>query len=288
LARTGAPLKRSKRRGQTRLSGAGADAAPGGGLIAELRVDPSSHEPFDVRRVPLVRLGNETVCGWELQPRRRLGGLESRNELLRSALEADLLVPVDLLCLAACVREARRWSGAGPLHVAVHPTTLREAPFADLSAALEAKSGAPRYCLVISEAELAGDPSVLVERRRSLREAGIELAIGDVGYGRSSLENLIVIEPDLVVLEPGFALRSARGSDQTRSLRRMLRLVAALGCELMVDGIETRADLAALSALGVTRGQGRLWGRQDALVPSRELSREGTGGRRDLRLVANG
>ncbi|HVS19364.1 MAG TPA: GGDEF domain-containing protein, partial [Planctomycetota bacterium] len=56
LARTGASLKRSKRRGKNRLSGAGADAAPGGGLLAELRVDPSSHEPVDVLRVPLVRV----------------------------------------------------------------------------------------------------------------------------------------------------------------------------------------------------------------------------------------
>jgi len=192
-------------------------------------------------------------------------------------------VPVDLLCLEACVREARRWLGAGRNHLAVHSTTLRGAPFSRLAALLAARPGAPRYCLVISEQELAGDPSVLLERRRSLRAAGILLAIGDVGYGRSSLENLIVLEPDLVELEPGFALRFARGSDRTRSLRRMLSLVAALGCDLMVDGVETRADLAALCALGVTCGQGRLWERRGALVPSRE----GSDARRDLRLVSN-
>jgi len=78
LARTCASLQRSKRRGKNRLSGAGSDAAPEVDLFEQLRAAPGSKDPFDVERVPLVRLGDETVCGWELRPRRSRGGLESR------------------------------------------------------------------------------------------------------------------------------------------------------------------------------------------------------------------
>lgn len=264
LERTAGSLRRSKRRGKNRSSGAASDAEPHEDELADLLDERRAGSALHVERRPLVRLSDETVCAWELQPRRAPGDFARRSQFLRLALELDVLRRVDLQCLDACAREAGLMPGGVRCHIAVHPSTVLESSFERLMEALAPHSDVTRYCLEISEQELVGDPAALLERRRSLREAGILLAIGDVGCGRSSLENLIVLEPDLVKLEPDFARRSARGSDRSRALGRMIRLVAALGCELVVDGIATRADLDALRARGVLYGQGGLWGRAAA------------------------
>ena len=55
-----------------------------------------------------------------------------------------------------------------------------------------------QFCIEISEQQIIGDPSYLAEPVKGFRDAGILVAIDDVGYGRSCLESMVMLEPDLV------------------------------------------------------------------------------------------
>ena len=96
---------------------------------------------------------------------------------------------------------------------------------------------------------------------RALRRAGVKIALDDVGFGRSCLESLVLLEPDVVKVD----LRWVRGiSEQPmmrRSLTRFLKIAASLKTAVVAEGIETREDLATLQRMEVGMGQGYLWGK---------------------------
>ena len=90
---------------------------------------------------------------------------------------------------------------------------------------------------------------------------GVKLAIDDAGSGFASLRHIFALHPDYVK----FDIEWVRGID-TDPVRRAL--VSGLvyfgnetGCELIAEGIETDAELAALRELGIQLGQGYLLGR---------------------------
>jgi EAL domain-containing protein (putative c-di-GMP-specific phosphodiesterase class I) len=81
-----------------------------------------------------------------------------------------------------------------------------------------------------------------------------------VGFGRSCLESLVLLEPEWIKLDRRMVHGLAQDPGQRRALARLLALSEALGARVVAEGIETRADLAVLLDQGVERGQGFLWG----------------------------
>jgi EAL domain-containing protein (putative c-di-GMP-specific phosphodiesterase class I) len=94
-----------------------------------------------------------------------------------------------------------------------------------------------------------------------LKEAGICIAIDDVGFGRSCLESLIILEPDIVKVDKRWVNGIAKNNWCVRSLERLLKVAGALGTTVVAEGIENPEDLQVLKTLGVSLGQGYLLGR---------------------------
>ena len=86
------------------------------------------------------------------------------------------------------------------------------------------------------------------------------MGIDDVGFGRSSLESLILLEPDVVKVDIKYVAGISIDSQKQRLLRRLVKVVQALGAELVAEGIETRDDLEVVRDMGVEYAQGYLWG----------------------------
>ena len=101
------------------------------------------------------------------------------------------------------------------------------------------------------------------------------IAIDDLGFGRSSMESLIVLEPDIIKIDRKYVSGIATDAGTRRSLERLLRIVENLDAKIITEGIETAEELAILKDLGVEFGQGFLWGRPkkvDAEATSRHQS----------------
>jgi EAL domain-containing protein (putative c-di-GMP-specific phosphodiesterase class I) len=214
---------------------------------------------FRVVRQPIMRLSDERPVGWEMLSRGPAGIFEMPRDFFRLALEHKLLTQVDLHCLDGCIRAALDLGELSRRHVNLFPSTLLDVPIGRIIDMFPRGSAAASFCIEISEQQFIGEPSLLREQVRALKGAGIRVAIDDVGFGRSSLETLILLEPDVVKIDRAGAF-SARDADMERSLRRMVGVVASMESEAVAEGIESREDLELLREIGVTLGQGVLWG----------------------------
>ena len=119
------------------------------------------------------------------------------------------------------------------------------------------------WCLELSAHELGGNPACLRSRPRALHDAGILIALDDVGFGRSSLESLVCLEPDLVKVDPRYLPGAATEAERRGPLERLVRMARAAGAEVIAESVETRAGLERFRKSNVRYGQGRLWAAPD-------------------------
>jgi len=96
---------------------------------------------------------------------------------------------------------------------------------------------------------------------RPLRQAGVRLAIDDVGAGFASLKHILRLSPHLIKLDHSLT-HVITHSRSARALAAALTGFAIeTGTTVLAEGIETEDQLDLLTALGVSLGQGFLLGR---------------------------
>ena len=108
-----------------------------------------------------------------------------------------------------------------------------------------------------------------VELRRALAvygSQGFGVAIHDVGRG-SDLESLLQLEPDFIELTAETTRDLASERAKREVVRILVQLASSAQTALLCRDIANADDLAALYALGVTCGRGRLLGRPGAPFP---------------------
>ncbi len=201
-----------------------------------------------------------SIAGYELLARGPEGTYQGPEDLFRLSIERNVLSLVDLQCFKTCVAAARALA-TDRIHVNLFPSTLIDTPLERLLATLESGGGARRFCIELSEQQFLGDPAYLVEPIRALRDAGVRVAIDDVGFGRSSLESLIVLEPDLLKVDRSYVAGASGDGPKERNLSRLIRVADHLASEIVAEGVEAERDLALLAALKVPFAQGYFWDR---------------------------
>jgi diguanylate cyclase (GGDEF)-like protein len=206
-------------------------------------------------------LRDETVTGYEFLSRADCPPFSMPQDFFRLCFENNLLTLVDHQCFRRGLEAASRLEPQVHCHLNLFPSTMIDVPVAHLIDSLPQGRSPAQYCIEISEQQIIGDPSYLAEPVARLREHGVKIAIDDVGFGRSCLESLALLEPDVVKIDRRCVSGLGTTPGKRRFLERLLRVADALGSEVVAEGIETREDLVALRDLGVTQGQGYLWGR---------------------------
>ncbi len=218
---------------------------------------------LDVASQPIVDLADGRIVSREMLVRGPRGPLHAPDNLFRFCQEQDILTAVDLRCLKLCAATAAQLGSHARFHVNILPTTLLQTPVDELIRVLDIGSEAGDCCLEISEQQLLGDPGVLVKPVRRLQEAGIGVAIDDVGFGNSCLEGLLLLQPEILKIDKRLVRGLARDEDMRGALQRLLRISAVLGAEVVAEGIENREDYHILVDMGVHLGQGYLFGRPE-------------------------
>ena len=210
---------------------------------------------------PIYRIADEIPVAHEFLSRYSNDVFEMPDSFFRVCAERNVLTLVDHHCLRAAVRTASALTERGRFHVNLFPSTLIAIPSEHLLAAFPQPIPADTFCVEISEQQIIGDPSYLLEPVRLLREAGLLIAIDDVGFGNSCLETLIQLEPDIVKIDKRCVIGLAGNRARTDWLRRYVSLARTLQSELVAEGVESRGDLAVLGDLNVEFAQGFLWGK---------------------------
>lgn len=257
-------LREGRGRGPNRVCGPEGAPAPvharDGRSEPELTELLRSGSFLRMARQPILDLAEMRVVGYELLARSDEPSLGGPLDFFQLAFECGVLPALDRRCAELAIAEGLRLPQDLGCFVNVLPSTLIDVPVQHFVELCTEDPRPGRFCVEISEQQIIGDPSYLRAAVETLRGAGIRIAIDDVGFGRSCLESLVMLEPDLIKLDR----RCVRGIDtsgeQRRSLERLLRVAATLEAGVIAEGIETEADLATLIDLGVPLGQGYHFG----------------------------
>jgi len=231
--------------------------------LAQLTETLKSGECFRAVSMPIYDLMTEEIVGYEILSRGPKGAFEMPDDLFRVSVEYNLLTIVDLRCLKTCVQAITdsKFKRGSRFHLNMFPSTIIDTPIDRLLTLLPPGVGTEDLCIEISEQQFIGDPAYLRDHIVALKKHGIHVAIDDVGFGRSSLESLIILEPDIVKIDRKYVSGIGEEPAKARLLKRLVKVVQALGSELVAEGIEQRKEIEMLLELGVRYGQGWYWGK---------------------------
>ncbi len=210
---------------------------------------------------PICNLKDKTKTGYELLSRLDYEGYHSPDTFLTFARNTDLLGIVDYACLKTCLNAIKSVPLARNVHINIFPSTLVEIPVDVLLQDLFCAGKDITYCLELNEQQILGDPLYLLPAIKQLRKEGVLIALDDYGFGRSSVETLILLEPDIVKIDKKIVWNISKEEHKRYSFQRLLRVIESCKARVIAEGIETEDDLKVLIDMGVTSGQGFLLGK---------------------------
>ncbi|MEI7445966.1 MAG: EAL domain-containing protein [Burkholderiales bacterium] len=224
---------------------------------------------------PIVDPRSRRVAGVEALMRwRRDDRLMSPADFIPIAEETGLIQPMGDWAIGEALQQVRRWREAGvpvgTVSVNIHVRHLERAGFVeDVRDAIEASGlEASALELELTETGVMRDVAHALETLRDLKRLGVRLALDDFGTGWSSLAYLTQLPLDTLKIDRSF-VDSLGGNGQSRAVVRSITALAqALGLATVAEGVETRAQLDSLRALGCDEVQGYYFARP---MPARDL-----------------
>lgn len=195
----------------------------------------------------------------------------------RGIVAPDLFVPVAEKCgiigdvtkwvLREACRQIRVWQDAGLKNVSVavnvSAVDLRRPDFTDTVAnTLVACGVSPQYLEIeVTESMVMRDVDLVIGTLRRLRSLGVGIGIDDFGTGYSSLAYLKRFPVKRLKIDRSFVSDIADGRSGEILPKVIIDLGHALGLEVLAEGVENRAQLDILRALGCDEVQGYLLSR---------------------------
>lgn len=243
--------------------------------IGRLRLESQLREAIgtgglDVRFQPIQEVASGRIAGYEAlvrwtHPER---GPVSTADFIALAEETSLIVPVgEYVFDAACATLARLRDRhvASPLPTVAVNVSSRQLAHAGLIERVVARRGAwglPSGCLQveITESRRLDYPQV-AQIIATCHGHGIPVALDDFGTGWSHLAHLHRLQFDTVKVDRVFAHEMIASKRAMAIVRAIVQMAQAIGAEVIVEGIETPAQLEVLRGLGCRYAQGWLIGR---------------------------
>ncbi len=258
-------MARSKKNGKNKVSihtqSVSEDLGNEQDSLARVLEQMTSRRNFFAVMQPIINFETGERTGAELFSRFSHGEFGLPEDFFRLAREAKLLALIDRLCLRTCLTQALEAGLTGQLHINLFPSTLMDIPTSQLLMEFGGAENQKSLCVEISEQQVLSDPAHLLEAVKALKQAGLSVAVDDVGFGRSCLESLIVLEPDIVKIDKRCISGIDRDLIKQKLMKRLLGVIRSLDAEVIAEGVETQEELTTLTHLGVRFGQGYFWGR---------------------------
>ena len=274
-----------ERRGTYRFFNDGMDAELRArvSMSTELR-DAIAADQFLLMYQPQVDIDTGRIVGLEALVRWRHPtlGVLGPGKFIPAAERHGLIVPLGRWVMDEACRQTRRWLDAGiaPPLIAINLSAIQFKMPLELEqdiAATVAEIGLPPQLL-----ELELTESVLMEASRDhndvllrLREKGHRIAIDDFGSGYSSLDYLRRYPVDRIKIAQTFIADIGIESGNDAIVKAALSLARELNIEVVVEGVETVAQLELLKSWGSRIVQGFYFARPLPVPEATALLRVG-------------
>ena len=226
-----------------------------------------SHNEFFLMYQPVVDATGEKITAVEAlarwaDPER---GLIPPVEFIPVLEQTGMIVPVGRRLLNQACETAAGWIRAGAkeltISVNVSPRQFAEPDFVNTVLDALELTGLPPHLLLLEVTEgLLLDPAAdAVAKIDALASAGVRLAVDDFGMGYSSLAYLKRFRLHALKIDRMLLRDIASQSRDAAIVRAIVELGRGLGLKVVAEGIETRAQFAALRGIGCDAMQGFLF-----------------------------
>ncbi len=250
------PEMRSAARERTELGAALARA------IAERRLTIDYQPLFSA--VTRRTVGAEALVRWHHPDR---GPIEPM-AFIGIAEDSGAIGRLGEFVLEQALIETRRWIDQGrvdnrfAVHVNVSQVQLASPSFVNLvSSMLRLHQVAPhQLVLEARETALLGRSPDVDRSVRTLRRAGVQIAIDNFGTGANALSVLTDVGADILKLDGSLALPSGSTEADTRIVRAVVLLAHALGMRVVAERVSGTDQLRRLRSAGCDLVQGNLLG----------------------------
>lgn len=124
-----------------------------------------------------------------------------------------------------------------------------------------------RLVLELTEQLAVEEYTSLTSALAPLRHQGLRIAVDDAGSGFASMRHVLQIKPDIIKLDRSLIAGIDDDQGQRALGAAMVEFARQIGASLLAEGIETQAELEAVTRLGMTAGQGYHLGRPSVHPP---------------------
>jgi diguanylate cyclase (GGDEF)-like protein len=224
---------------------------------------------FVLHYQPIVNLRTGEITGGEslIRWRHPDHGLVPAAPFIGVAKQCGLIVPIGRWVLGEACRQARAWLDAGlpAIRIGVNASAIelgKEGFVENVRATLLASELEPRCLeLELTETHLAQKPSIIGEALRELKILGVQLTFDDFGTGFASLSSLRRLPVGALKIDRSFVRNLTSHSDDASIAAAMITMGRNLRLRVVAEGIETRRQLAFLTAQNCPEGQGYYFSR---------------------------
>ena len=228
---------------------------------------------------PIVQVDSSRVAGVEalLRWSHPVRGEIRPDVFIPIAEETGLIVPIGRWVVQDATTRLAEWKRVSPDlapgHVSVNVAgpQLQDPGFPlDVAEALRRSGLEPHELILeVTETSLIEDTVASASCFAQLRELGVRLAIDDFGSGYSALNYLRRFPMDILKIDRSFVQGVSTASEDAALTRAMIAMAAALGLDVVAEGVEDDDQLSELQALDCGMAQGFLFSRAvppDALL----------------------
>ena len=244
---------------------------------------------FNMRNVhqialqPIIELATGKLHEYECLFRPHMPMLpQSISAIVQAAIDTDRSIELDrfivrlILARTGEIEADRRQRGEPPLRFAINftPASLLDPSFeAKRFAAMVAEVGLrpSQITLECTEQQAVSDIVPLIRQVKAIRRLGFGFAVDDAGAGYASFSLIASLKPTVIKIDRDIASGIARDDAKQALVEAFVSFGRRIGAKLLAEGIERRADLSVLTALGVDLGQGYLIGKP-AIEPAEPRS----------------
>jgi EAL domain-containing protein (putative c-di-GMP-specific phosphodiesterase class I)/ActR/RegA family two-component response regulator len=215
------------------------------------------HQAFEIVFEPIVDLKSGKIAGIEALTRFSAEPRRTPNLWFDEAWDLGLGLDLELAVVQAALDTARGREPDVFLTVNVSPQTAVSDRFPQLLA----HDFPGSLVIELTEHAVVEDYDMLIRSLDPLRQRGVRVAVDDAGAGYASLRHVLRVKPDFIKLD----ISLVSGIDEDRSKSSLAESITQFAREsrakVIAEGIETHSQLGCIAALGVSYGQGHLYGR---------------------------
>ena len=220
-----------------------------------------ARDAISVRFQPQIEPASGRVVGVEALA--RWDGGTGPQELFARATAHGLQERLSRTVQRRALRQVGQWRG-GLSHLRLSINLIAEDLMRDgyvewlLAEIADAGLKSDRITVEITESSLIADPATAAARLATLRAAGVQIAIDDFGTGYSNLAYLAALPLDSLKIDRAMIADLVGGSRDRIVVRAMIRLARELSLKVVVEGVESTAQLGLLASWGCDLYQGFL------------------------------